>query len=221
MLTLLDGAYLSHQNCLFGGGTAIALLHGEYRESVDIDFVVSDLASYRDLRLRVNEKGILDLMSSPQQLVTQLKPVRTDQYGIRTVLSVQGVPIKFEIVLEARIGLDRADAEQQICGISVLTPRDLVATKLLANSDHQADRGVFQRDIIDLAMMSPEKRTLDEGTAKAEDAYGAAIRLDVLKAIHALETREGWLDRCVGQLQIRLPKAIVWSRLRDLRKRFK
>ena len=37
-------------NCLFGGGTAIALRYGEYRESVDGDFMVSNVASYRALR---------------------------------------------------------------------------------------------------------------------------------------------------------------------------
>lgn len=40
----LDGAVLRGANCLFGGGTAIALRHGEYRELVAIDFLVSDAA---------------------------------------------------------------------------------------------------------------------------------------------------------------------------------
>ncbi|MBM3349738.1 MAG: nucleotidyl transferase AbiEii/AbiGii toxin family protein, partial [Betaproteobacteria bacterium] len=33
---------MAHQ-CFFGGGTAITLRHGEYRESVDIDFLISDV----------------------------------------------------------------------------------------------------------------------------------------------------------------------------------
>jgi hypothetical protein len=37
---------LNQHNYLFAGGTTIALHYGEYRESVDIDFLVSDLASY-------------------------------------------------------------------------------------------------------------------------------------------------------------------------------
>jgi hypothetical protein len=37
---------LKQYDYLFAGGTAIALRYGEYRESVDIDFLGSDLASY-------------------------------------------------------------------------------------------------------------------------------------------------------------------------------
>lgn len=40
VLCALDGKLLREANCLFGGGTAIALRYGEYRESVDIDFLV-------------------------------------------------------------------------------------------------------------------------------------------------------------------------------------
>ena len=36
VLRALDGPLLRENNCLFGGGTAIALRYGEYRESVDI-----------------------------------------------------------------------------------------------------------------------------------------------------------------------------------------
>lgn len=43
VLGALNGPLLRANNCLFGGGTAIALRYGEYRESVDIDFLVSDL----------------------------------------------------------------------------------------------------------------------------------------------------------------------------------
>src|SRR5688500_1513296 len=49
-LQALDGPRLREWGCLFGGGTAIALRFGEYRESVDIDFLVSDLGVYRELR---------------------------------------------------------------------------------------------------------------------------------------------------------------------------
>lgn len=50
VLTALDGDRLRALSCLFGGGTAIALRCGEYRESVDIDFLVADADGYRELR---------------------------------------------------------------------------------------------------------------------------------------------------------------------------
>jgi hypothetical protein len=44
ILAALDGSTLAQHACWFGGGTCIALRFGEYRESVDIDFLVSDPA---------------------------------------------------------------------------------------------------------------------------------------------------------------------------------
>lgn len=49
VLSALDGPLLRENKCLFGGGTLIALRYGEYRESVAIDFMVSDRAGYRTL----------------------------------------------------------------------------------------------------------------------------------------------------------------------------
>lgn len=50
VLEALNADLLRQLGVLFGGGTCIALRCGEYRESVDIDFLVSDLAGYRELR---------------------------------------------------------------------------------------------------------------------------------------------------------------------------
>ena len=62
VLQSLDSAALSQRHCYFGGGTAMALRYGEYRESMDIDFMVSDLAGYRDLRqMLVNVRDFLPI----------------------------------------------------------------------------------------------------------------------------------------------------------------
>mgnify|MGYP001431505247 CR=1 FL=1 len=50
VLASLDAALLKKNHCYFGGGTAIALRYGEFRESVDIDFLVSDVAGSSALR---------------------------------------------------------------------------------------------------------------------------------------------------------------------------
>lgn len=52
-------------------------------------------------------------------------------------------PIQCEIVHEGRIVLDRPAAGEQVFSVSTLTRIDMAATKLLANSDRWADRGVF------------------------------------------------------------------------------
>ena len=106
VLGALNGPLLRHNHCLFGGGTAMALRYGEYRESVDIDFLVSDVSSYRDLRqLLTNPQGVVAITRLDVEPLKQAREIRADQYGIRTVLLVDEQPIKFEIVLEGRIQL--------------------------------------------------------------------------------------------------------------------
>ena len=108
VLATLNGDLLREANCLFGGGTAMALRFGEYRESVDMDFLVSDLDSYRRLRqLLTGGSGLSGLLRSDGEKFRLAREIRADQYGIRTTLLVDEAPIKFEIVLEGRIGIDR------------------------------------------------------------------------------------------------------------------
>lgn len=85
VLQSLDGPLLRASHCLFGGGTAIALRHGEYRESVDIDFLVSDIGGFRSLRhLLTGAQGIGSLVRADAQPLKQAGELRADQYGVRT-----------------------------------------------------------------------------------------------------------------------------------------
>jgi hypothetical protein len=127
-------------------------------------------------------------------------------------------PIKFEIVLEGRIELAAPKAKDVVCGIPTLTKLDMVTNKLLANSDRWADDGIFSRDVIDLAMIQPGLPLLRQAITKAEGAYGQAIRSDLEKAVHRLQHRHGWLERCMQTMAMTLPKALVWQRVRDLYK---
>jgi hypothetical protein len=217
VLSALDAELLNRHHCLFAGGTAITLLHGEYRESRDMDFLVSNLGSYRQLRELVRlGNSIAALCRLPLQ---QVGDVRVDQYGIRTWLAAGNSTIKFEIVFEGRIKLAAPVVDNTICGIATLSPLDLLTSKLLANSDRWSDDGVFNRDVIDLAMMTPTKKLLLPALAKAEVAYGAAIQRDLLAAIDRMLTRERWLDRCMAAMDINVPKAVLWKNLKDVRRK--
>ena len=219
VLRALNAPLLRENHCLFGGGTAIALRYGEYRESVDIDFLVSDLASYRNLRqLLTNPGGIAGIVDENATPLEQIKEVRADQYGIRTALRVADQPIKFEIVLEGRIQLAAPTVKDEVCGVATLSPLDMATSKLLANSDRWGDDGVFNRDVIDLAMMKPSLALLRQALLKAHGAYGDAIRQDLDKALLRLQTRQGWLERCMQAMAMVEPKAVVWQRLRALRR---
>ena len=220
VLSALDGDLLREANCLFGGGTAMALRFGEYRESVDMDFLVSDLGSYRRLRqLLTGEAGFAGLLRPDGEHFRLARAVRADQYGIRTTLLADDQPIKFEIVLEGRIGIDAATAKDQVCGISTLTSLDMASSKLLANSDRWSDDSVFSRDVIDLAMMSPSLPLLRKAVLKAQEAYGTAIARDLERAIERLQNRPDWLERCMQLMAMNLPKAVLWSKIRALRRR--
>ena len=219
VLQTLDAQRLRSLGCLFGGGTAIALRYGEYRESVDVDFLVSNNASYRELRhLLTGAKGLAAIVRDGATPFTQARDVRADQYGIRTTLRVAGEPVKFEIVMEGRIQLDTPGNGDEICGIATLTPLDMATSKLLANSDRWSDDGVFSRDVIDLAMMTPSLSLLRLAVAKAQQAYGDSVLRDLSRAIEKMNTRKDWLERCMRVMAMSLPKALVWQRIRALRR---
>ena len=220
VLASLDSAVLRQHGCLFGGGTCIALRHGEYRESVDIDFLVSDVAGYRELRQLLTGPHGLAAITHPHALpLITLREILADQYGIRTQVQMDVQAIKFEIVREGRIALAPPGPQDVVCGVSTLTSLDLAASKLLANSDRQADDGVFSRDVIDLAMMELPLPALRAALAKAQEAYGAAVERDLGKAIDRIQHRAGWLERCMQAMAMQgIAKALVWKRIRALRR---
>lgn len=225
VLQSLDSDVLAGWNCLFGGGTAMVLrngIHREYRESVDLDFLVSDRASYRSLRERLTGPDGLQAITRRGSRIEALREIRADQYGIRTLMAVPAdgeaaAPIKFGIVLEARIELDAPAAADRIEGVPTLTALDMACSKLLANSDRWADAGVFSRDLIDLAMLEVPRALLRQAVAKAQTAYGESVGHDLARAIEQLLGREGRLERCMVALQIDLPRALLWQRIGALR----
>ncbi len=217
LLESLDAGLLDEHSCLFGGGTAIALRFGEYRESLDVDFLVSRLEGYRELRQRLSGSAGIGAILKPGEHLTQLREVRVDQYGIRTLLQMDGAPIKFEIVLEGRIELDPPDPDDRICGVATLTPMDMATSKLLANADRWRDDAVFSRDLIDLAMMKLPAAVMSLALAKATQVYGDSVVQCLRKAIDNLRTRPHRLDQCMRAMDMTtLSKAALWSRIRSL-----
>ena len=220
VLQSLDAPALSQRHCYFGGGTAMALRYGEYRESMDIDFVISDLVGYRDLRQMLgNVRDFLPIAREGIE-VKLAREIRADQYGIRTQVRSGESTIKFEIVLEARIDLAAPDDGDRVCGIQTLAPIDLAAEKLLANADRWADDSVYCRDVIDLAMMRADRRLLEAACVKAESAYGESVRRSLSQAVDGLETRHGRLEACMLALSINgVTRAQLWQASRTVARR--
>lgn len=218
VLASLDADLFQNFGCYFGGGTAIALLMGEYRESVDMDFLVSNTDGYKRLRQLVKgDGGLADLFKANRDSI-QFGPLRVDQYGIRTQLVLRdAVLIKFEIVNEGRIELEEPRRKDAICGVKTLSRLDMAASKLLANSDRWADRGVYSRDLIDLAMLDLKRAELQAAITKSEGAYGVSITADLSKALDYLLGTNNRLEECMSAMKIELPKAVLWQQLTKLK----
>ncbi len=219
VLAALNAQKLKNSFCYFGGGTAIALMFDEYRESVDIDLMVSDKDGYRQLRSDATDRGGLANLFNAHHNLDLSAEVRADQYGIRSFIQVLDCKIKFEIVLEGRINFDLPSEVDSIMGISCLTPSDLMASKFLANSDRWGDASVFNRDLIDMAMMHYSEKEWAHAYQKAYAAYGAAIKNDLLKACNAFLGNQIRRRESLRILKIEMPETILVQKIRELERR--
>ena len=170
-LKLMNSDLLLKNHCWFGGGTAVVMMLGEYRRSLDVDFLCGDVDGYRALRSLAVESGIRGFFATP---VEALRDVRADQYGVRTILQLDDQPIRFEIVRESRIALEGHMSAE--LGIPLLSASDMMAEKLLANADRCQDRAVAYRDAIDLGMLVEHYGSIpDKAIDKTKIAYGEDI----------------------------------------------
>ncbi|AOG03213.1 nucleotidyl transferase AbiEii/AbiGii toxin family protein [Bosea sp. RAC05] len=182
-LHLMDAELLNRAKCYFGGGTAIVLKNGEYRLSLDVDFLCADADGYRELRNAVyRPDGIRAIFGEGIETV---RPIMADQYGIRAIVALHGQPIKFEIVREARITLDGGiDPE---LGVPLLSTTSQFAEKLLANADRGLDRAVAYRDAIDLGKLVTATGVIpQEAKLSAEKAYGGIITRSLQQVLERL-----------------------------------
>ncbi|MDI6026954.1 nucleotidyl transferase AbiEii/AbiGii toxin family protein [Corticibacterium sp. UT-5YL-CI-8] len=182
----MNAGFLLENRCYFGGGTAIVLKFGEYRLSLDVDFLCADRDGYRELRSAL-VSGRLDMVFGPR--VEAIRAFRADQYGIRAILGVQGQHIRFEIVRESRVELGGAVDPQ--LHVPLLSTEDQVAEKLLDNADRCLDRAVAHRDAIDLGILVGSLGGFPEQSIqKAEAAYGDDVSRYVGKAIERLALKQ-------------------------------
>lgn len=199
LLRTLDSGFLTESSCWFGGGTAIVMKHGEYRMSLDVDFLCSSQDGYRALRQAVTARGSEGIFAQP---VKQLRDFRCDQYGLRTAIEFEGHPVKFEIVREGRIEV--SGAFDAVLGCPLLSPIDQFAEKLLANSDRCRDTSTCYRDALDLGILILGNGGTIPGPAlaKAEAAYGVDIRRHTRWVVDHLAARPTELARAASILRM-------------------
>lgn len=200
MLDSLDAMLLLEAECYFGGGTAVVLQLNEYRESMDIDFLCAATDGYRLLRKAVWGDPSMSRLFRSGAGVQVLREPQADQYGIRTILEVNGSSIRFEIVREGRVTLHGAMDDR--LGVPLLDQEDLYLEKLLANADRWNDRSVMSRDIIDLSMMMTEWGGIPQGAwRRAREAYDDTVDRAYSSAVARIGDT-AWLGKCLTNLQM-------------------
>lgn len=215
----MDADFLAKTQCFFGGGTQLVMSHGEFRESRDIDFLVSSPDGLRAIRETVTERSLGALSREKIHLERE---VRADRDSIRTFIREDdsSPPIKFEILLEGRIEL--AGQHDGTLGLPILSPECAIAEKLLANADRGLAREHRSRDVIDLAFVS---LVLDDsaflsGYELAWRPYGRSIAHALEEVLKMIELDAKYRALCIEDLLIEDTKALKagLQRLRQLKR---
>jgi hypothetical protein len=199
ILENLNREFLSECRAYFGGGTLLALDLGEYRISNYLDFICPLGADYRRLRNAIGDRNPRILLKDNSTL--EIERYTADQYGIRMAIVIDGVPIKTEIIAEARFDLE-PPRQPSWSPVECLSTIDCFTSKLLANADRYADPSVHARDLIDLAFLRNSQPLPSVSIEKAEAAYRVMLPLEA--AVTAFQSDADMRFRCYENLSIEL-----------------
>ncbi len=198
ILESLNSDVLRKSSAYFGGGTLIALDFEEYRWSKDVDFICPIASQgYKHLRNVVFDSGFQALFQDLSQI--QIGRGTANQYGIRMIATVDDVPIKVEIIAEARFELE-PPRYPEWSPVACLSLGDCFTSKLLANADRFMDDGVESRDLIDLAVLRLQTPIPQAALEKAENAYEVLRPLE--RAVQRFQKRPDHREECFAGLQI-------------------
>jgi hypothetical protein len=154
LLSAFDATLREKAGCYLGGGAALVLALGEYRQLNNVNFMCASAEGYRLLRNTVQDALLGALLERPQHL-----PRRAgcpDQGGFR--VGDPGCHLRH---------LRRCPPHPMLSRV------DMYAEKLLANADRGLDRSTGSRDIIDLAMVIRNGGPIPRMSwQKARQAYG-------------------------------------------------
>lgn len=146
----------------------------------------ADADGYRELRTHAAQHGVRAFFPEP---VAGVRDFQIDQYGLRTILRLNGQSIKFEVVREGRIKL-QGHFDNDL-NVSTLVPADMFVDKLLANADRCQDRATAYRDAIDLGMLTGAYRGIPvEALGKAQAAYGSDVLHKVAWVVNKLRDKD-------------------------------
>lgn len=213
LLKSFDEQVLLKHHCLLGGGTAIALARGEYREARHIELICCSAEAYRTIRQNIDAQDSSWLFRVPVRLTREPNFVR---HGIRAAAVLDDTPVHIEIILEGRLPMKHPAPEDRVAGVWSMAEEDLVATKLMANADRYADDSCHSRDIIDLAMLATDGILSPAGVAKARTVYEKNIDIALVRAKEMLLETDGRLVQCMGELKMKMHPHDLRARIEQL-----
>lgn len=190
--------YLRANRILFGGGTRIALELGEFRESVDIDFLCPDVDAYRAVRSEVSNVSLGRLV---KQDFVYPKDIRPDRDAVRCFIRIEETAVKLEFVACADYPLNPSPAMP--FGVPMIDRESCFAVKFLANAD-RCSMMPF-KDIFDLlAMYDAWRNHWQPGLALAYSVYSEkTVPGGLEKALSDLIRQpEKYRETAVSQLQM-------------------
>lgn len=200
----LNSDLLIQSDTFFSGGTAISLKNDEFRESIDIDFLCFSSSGYRKIRNQITNKNLGKILIDNE--ISIPKGIKFDRYGIRCVLQIENVNIRFEIVSETRQentpGFDTNINGLE--GVPVLNNEGLLTQKMLAMSDRGTDKFNASRDAIDFIVLA-NNPYLDFTTAfnDACFSYGEkTVIKGIQDSIETLLNNESYYQDCLKSLDI-------------------
>lgn len=204
VLNSLYSDFFTEISAYFGGGTLLTLLYDEYRQSKDIDFICPVGVGYRKLRSEIYDKSYNAIFTDFSRIKLP-REIRADQYGMRTVIEIENVRIRFEIIAEARISLE-PPVFYDWSSVPCLSFTDSCAEKLLSNADRWADTAFLARDLIDLSVLRMCSEIPQLSIDKAESAY--PVIKPLRQAIKNFQNNPAYQDKCFSALRVKNRTAV-------------
>lgn len=196
-LNNFNADFLCKNNILFGGGTRIALEISEYRESVDIDFLCPDVASYRAVREEVDNLSLGNIVNHQFNYIDE---IRFDRYGVRAFVKHEGTRIKIEIVSFERYNL--SIEKSGLFSVPAIDRESCFYTKLLANTDRCLNPPY--KDIFDILAMDYAWGGVSETSVKSAcQLYGNSVLRCLIKSITDIQNNKSKYKQIAGNLKMK------------------
>ena len=186
-------------NIMFGGGTRIALELGEFRESIDIDFLCANRASYRSVREQVTNLSLGKLVKYD---FTYVREIRADRDAVRTIIKYGGITIKLEFISFDNYELTSC-VDFEKFPIPFLDRSSCYYTKLLANADRKFIEPY--KDLFDILAMYKEWGSIPENAiVLAEKHYGKKVIIpSLIEALQAIIENPTTYERVASTLMMK------------------